>query len=218
MMVYGDGEMSAEQETLGMCARRLRVVVCLDQNVPADVDANEAGQGAHREVGSEGFAVNHRAVAEQGEPVGQNPGETEPAVWRRRKYLECLDASRCVRAARWERNTRYPGRSRTVPCLTGTGTWSYKPSGEVDGDAVREVGVTRGTHEPRKNTNLGTVSSERRRAGDPKGVSQGKGVTSGDGEAGLQTGEYAKGGLMVAAAMTETPEPRTPVSRARGAW
>ena len=217
-MVYGDGEMGAEQETLGMCARRLRVVVCLDQNVPADVDANEAGQGAHREVGSEGFAVNHRAVAEQGEPVGQNPGETEPAVWRRRKYLECLDASRCVRAARWERNTRYPGRSRTVPRLTGTGTWSYKPSGEVDGDAVREVGVTRGTHEPRKNTNLGTVSSERRRAGDPKGVSQGEGVTSGDGEAGLQTGEYAKGGLMVAVAMTETPEPRTPESRVRGAW
>jgi len=216
MMVYGDGEMGAEQETLGMCARRLRVVVCLGQNVPAEV--SEAGQGAHREVGSEGFAANHRAVAEQGEPVGQNPGETEPAVWRRRKYLECLDASRCVRAARWERNTRYPGRSRTVPLLTGTGTWAYKPKGEVAGDAVREVGVTRGTHEPRNNRNLGTVSSEGRRAGDPIGVSQGEGVTSGDGEAGLQAGEYVKGGLMVAAAMTETPEPRIPVSRARGAW
>jgi hypothetical protein len=30
-----------------------------------------AGQGAHREVGSEGFAAKRRAVAEQGEPVGQ---------------------------------------------------------------------------------------------------------------------------------------------------
>ncbi len=217
-MVYGDGEMGAELETLGMCARRLRDVICFEPNDPEILDASQAGQGAHREVGSEGFAANHQAVAEQGEPVGQNSGETEPAVWRRRKYLECLDASRCVRAARWERNTRYPGRSRTVPLLTGTGTWSYKPSGEVDGDAVREVGVTRGTHEPGKNTSPGTVSSERRRAGDPKGVGQEEGVTSGDGEAGLQAGEYAKGGLMVAAAMTETPEPRTPVSRARGAW
>jgi hypothetical protein len=65
-------------------------------------------------VGSEGFAANHRAVAEQGEPVGQIPGESEPALWRRSKYLEHLGASRCVRAARWQRNTRYPGRSRTV--------------------------------------------------------------------------------------------------------
>lgn len=30
-----------------------------------------AGQGAHREVGSEGFAANRRAVADEGEPVGQ---------------------------------------------------------------------------------------------------------------------------------------------------
>ena len=74
------------------------------------------------------------------------------------------------------------------PAPTGTGSWS----GEVDGDAVREVGVTRGTHEPRNNTSLGTVSSERRRVGDPKGVGQGEGVTSGDGEAGLLTGKYVK--------------------------
>ncbi len=30
-----------------------------------------AGQGAHREVGSEGFAANRRAAADEGEPVGQ---------------------------------------------------------------------------------------------------------------------------------------------------
>jgi hypothetical protein len=30
-----------------------------------------AGQGAHREVGSEGFAANRRAVADEGDPVGQ---------------------------------------------------------------------------------------------------------------------------------------------------
>ena len=29
-----------------------------------------AGQGAHREVGSEGFEAKHRAVADIGEPVG----------------------------------------------------------------------------------------------------------------------------------------------------
>src|SRR6266851_2276288 len=93
-MVYGDGEMGAEQETLGMCARRLRVVVRLDQNVPADVDANEAGQGAHREVGSEGFAVNHRAVAEQGEPVGQNPGENRAGTMAAK---EILGAPGCIK-------------------------------------------------------------------------------------------------------------------------
>jgi hypothetical protein len=113
MTVYGDGEMSAERETLGMCARRLRTVVSFDSD-QAVADSSQAGQGAHREVGSEGFAANHRAVAEQGEPVGQNPGETEPALWRRRKYLEHLGASRCVRAARWHRSMRYPGRSRTA--------------------------------------------------------------------------------------------------------
>jgi len=58
---------------------------------------------------------------------------------------------------------------------------------------VREVGVTRGTQEPgKKNRNPGIVSSEGRRAGDPKGVGQGEGVTSGDGEASLRAGEYVK--------------------------
>ncbi len=33
------------------------------------------------------------------------------------------------------------------PSPTGMGTWAYKPAGEVAGDAVREVGVTRGTQE-----------------------------------------------------------------------
>jgi len=187
-MIYGDGEMGAELETLGMCARRLRVV---DDPCPKSLtnDVDDAGQGAHREVGSEGFAANHRAVAEQGEPVGQIPGESEPALWRRSKYLEHLGASRCVRAARWERNMRYPGRSRTVPPRRGMGTWAYKPKGEVAGKVVREVGVTRGTQEPGNNRNPGTASSERRRAGDSKGVGQGEGVTLGDGELGLRTGE-----------------------------
>jgi hypothetical protein len=75
------------------------------------------------------------------------------------------------------------------PSPTGMGTWAYKPDGEVAGDAVREVGVPRGTHEPGNNINPGIAFSERGRAGDPKGVGQGERVTSGDGELGLRTGE-----------------------------
>jgi hypothetical protein len=156
-MTHGDRTWAPAQETAGMCACRLQAVVASAPARLAVSDARCAGQGAHREVGSGGFAANHRAVAEQGEPVGQSPGETEPALWRRRKYLECLGASRCVRAARWERNMRYPGRSRTVLCSTEPGTWAYKPEGEVAGDVVREVGVANGTHEPRNSKNLGTV-------------------------------------------------------------
>ena len=58
---------------------------------------------------------------------------------------------------------------------TGMGTWAYKPKGEIAGDAVREVGVTRATQEPRQNKSLGTVSSERRRAVAQKAFVRGKG-------------------------------------------
>lgn len=176
-----------------------------------------AGQGAHREVGSEGFAANHRAVVEQGEPVGQNPGETEPALWRRRKYLECLGVSRCVRSARWERSMRDPRRSRTVPHPTGWGTWAYKPQGEVAGDAVREVGVARGTPEPGKSKSPGTVLHVGRRAATQKAPTRGKGSRR---ERAIRVGERASrrsSGLMVAAAMTETLALRTPEPRTRGA-
>src|SRR5438105_15367383 len=48
MTVYGDGEMSAEQETLGMCARRRRTVANFERDQLV-VDVSQAGQGAHRE-------------------------------------------------------------------------------------------------------------------------------------------------------------------------
>ncbi len=174
-MIQGDGTWAPAQETAGMGACHLQVVVLLPASRLGVLSIGHAGQGAHREVGSEGFAANHRAVAEQGEPVGQNPGDTEPALRRRRKYLECLGASRCVRAARWERSMRYPGRSRTVPPRRGSGTWAYKPAGEVAGDAVREVGVTRGTHEPGKNKSPGTAFFVARRAATQKAPTRGKG-------------------------------------------
>lgn len=216
-MTHGDRTWAPAQETAGMCACRLQVVVASAPARLAVSDARFAGQGAHRKVGSGGFAANHRAVAEQGEPVGQSPGETEPALWRRRKYLECLGASRCVRAARWERNMRYPGRSRTVLRSTEPGTWAYKPEGEVAGDAVREVGVANGTHEPRKSINLGTVPAEGRRAATQKAPTRGKGPRREEAIRTMGRVSRRSSGLMVAAAMTETLAPRRPGTLARGA-
>ena len=218
VQTHGDAIWAPGQETLGMGARYLQVGAVHVDLLPAVLGVGVAGQGAHREVGSEGFAANHRAVAEQGEPVGQSPGETEPALRRRRKYLECLGASRCVRAARWDRSMRYPGRSRTVPCPTGPGTWAYKPRGEVAGDAVREVGVASGTHEPGKSKSPGTVFSVTRRAVTQKAPTRGKGPRR---EMAIRVGDRASrrpSGLMVAAAMTETLALRTsgaPNRRAR---
>ena len=114
-----------------------------------------AGQGAHREVGSEGFEAKHRAVADIGEPVG--PFQMMPSphyggegntwgIWtqqgvcgRRGGKVLCVTPGGLVR-------------SRS----TELGSWAYKPRGEIASDAVREVGVTRGTTEPRNNRNLGT--------------------------------------------------------------
>ena len=114
-----------------------------------------AGQGACREVGSEGFEAKHRAVAENGEPVG--PIQVMPSLhyggegntwgaWaqqgvcgRRGGKVLCVTPGYLVR-------------SRS----TELGSWAYKPQGEIAGDAVREVGVIHGTDEPRNNRNLGT--------------------------------------------------------------
>jgi hypothetical protein len=79
-----------------------------------------------------------------------------------------------VRAARWESSLCYPGRSRTV-LLDGVGSWAYKPRGEIVSDVVREVGVARGTDEPRNNRNLGTVVFVRRQAVTQKALTWGRG-------------------------------------------
>jgi len=62
------------------------------------------------------------------------------------------------------------------------------PRGEIASDAVREVGVTRGTAEPRNNRNLGTVVLVRRRAMTQKASSRGRGH-GGNGESGVMSGE-----------------------------
>lgn len=141
-----------------------------------------AGQGAHREVGSEGFEAKHRAVADNGEPVG--PFQMMPSphyggegntwgIWtqqgvcgRRGGKVLCVTPGGLVR-------------SRS----TELGSWAYKPRGEIASDAVREVGVTRGTAEPRNNRNLGTVVWVRRRAATQKASTWGRGH-GGNGEAG----------------------------------
>jgi hypothetical protein len=174
-----------------------------------------AGQGAHREVGSEGFAAKRRAVADIGEPVGQirvMPSRHyggEGSTW-----------------GAWTQQGVCGRHGAKVPCVTpgglvrsrptGLGRRAYKPEGEVAADAVREVGVTRGTGQPRNSRNLGTVSGERRRAVTQKAPSPGKGSRR-ERRAGARRGRVRDGGLMVAAAMTEASSSRTPVGGRRGA-
>jgi len=88
-MIDGDRKCAPAKENNRESTWYLPVVVSLVASRLTVPSAVHPGQGAHREVGSEGFEAKHRAVAEQGEPVGQSPGETEPALRRRRKYLEC---------------------------------------------------------------------------------------------------------------------------------
>lgn len=141
-----------------------------------------AGQGAHREVGSEGFEAKRRAVADIGEPVG--PIQMMPSlhyggegntwgIWtqqgvcgRRGGKVLCVTPGGLVR-------------SRS----TELGSWAYKPRGEIASDAVREVGVTRGTAEPRNSRNLGTAVWVRRQAVTQKALTWGRGH-GGNGETG----------------------------------
>src|SRR5215467_9006588 len=146
-----------------------------------------AGQGAHREVGSEGFEAKHRVVAEIGEPVG--PIQVMPSlhyggegntwgIWtqqgvcgRRGGKVLCVTPGDLV----WSR-------------LTGLGSWAYKPRGEIASDAVREVGVICGTDEPGNSKSPGTVVVVRRRAVTQKAPAWGR-DHGGYGEPGAMPGE-----------------------------
>lgn len=132
-----------------------------------------AGQGAHRKARSEGFAANRRAVAEQGEPVGQiqvlpsRHYDGEGNTWGAWAQGVC--------GRHGGEGTRVTSGDLAWSCSTEQEIWAYKPQREVAGDAVREVGVTSGTQEPRPNTSLGIVVSERRRAVTQKAPTRGKG-------------------------------------------
>lgn len=147
--------MGAGWETAGMSARCLSSASCWC--VLGSLRSECAGQGAHREVGSEGFEANCRAVAK----LMANRSA------RSRRYRACTTGAKEVLGE--------PGRNKVFaggtagkqhalpreisygPGPTGLGTWAYKPSGEVAGDAVREVGVAHGTREPGKSKSPGTV-------------------------------------------------------------
>ena len=153
--LHGSGRWAPVWESAGMSARCLQGASC--RCVLCWLRSDRAGQGAHREVGSEGFEANRRAVAE----LSANRSA------RSRRYRACITEAKEVLGE--------PGRNKVFaggtagkqhalpreisygPGLTGLGTWAYKPRGEVDGDAVREVGVTHGTQEPGQNKSPGIV-------------------------------------------------------------
>lgn len=155
--LYGSGGWAPGRETAGMSARCLSSTNC--RCVLRSLRLDCAGQGAHREVGSEGFEANCRAVAEL----------TANRSARSRRYRACTMEAKEV-LGEPGRNKVFAGGTagkqhalpREVsysPGSTGLGTWAYKPLGEVAGDAVREVGVTHGTQEPGKSKSPGTVPS-----------------------------------------------------------
>ena len=170
-MLHGDGVRAPGRETVGISACCLPSGVGLGLGV---LGCLGAGQGAHREVGSEGFEAKRRAAAEIGEPVGQiqvipsphygGEGSTWGAWAQQGVCGRHGGKGACVT----------PGglvRSRS----TELGTWAYKPSGEVAGDAVREVGVTHGTREPGKNKSPGIVPVWGGGMATQKALSRGKG-------------------------------------------
>lgn len=136
-----------------------------------------AGQGAHREVGSEGFAAKRRAVAEQGEPVGQiqaTPSRHyggEGNTW-----------------GAWTQQGvcgRHGGEGARV---TSGDLVRSRPTGRVSGRISRKAKSqgcrARSRSDPRYS---GTEEKQKPRdrpprgavGGNPKGADQGEGVTSG---------------------------------------
>jgi hypothetical protein len=171
--LYWSGRWAPVRETAGMSARCLQSASCWC--VPRSLRLDRAGQGAHREVGSEGFEANRRAVAEL----------TANRSARSRRYRACTMEAKEV-LGEPGRNKVFAGGTagkqhalpREVsygPGSTEPGTWAYKPSGEVAGDAVREVGVTHGTQEPGKSKSPGIVPSWGGGMATQTALSRGKG-------------------------------------------
>lgn len=198
-------------------ARRVRrggnVVVCSAIHLPHDAGCCSvrdlafegacAGQGAHREVGSEGFAVKRRAVAERecGEPVGQVQAEASPHYGGEANTWNAW-AQQGVCGRHGVKATRVTpgGLVRSRP--PGRVARRISQEGEIAGDAVREVGVTHGTWEPRTNRSLGIVPVRDGGRCAKSSRPWGRGH-AGEWRAALWGGRVGHGGLMVAEAMTE---------------
>jgi hypothetical protein len=129
--LQGSGRWAPGRETAGMSARCLSSASC--RCVLFSLRSECAGQGARREVGSEGFEANCRAVAEL----------TANRSARSRRYRACTTGAKEVLGE--------PGRNKVFaggtvgkqhalpreisygPGPTGLGTWAYKPSAKSPG-------------------------------------------------------------------------------------
>jgi hypothetical protein len=136
---------------------------------------NEASTGIHLRSPVRSSPRPLLPRTEQG-PFGFYPGLRTPTDKARRRTPERGSISNTDRELRtrhnrpptceFTRHTRPRVARGKVLCVTPgdlvwshsteLGSWAYKPRGEIAGDAVREVGVTHGTDEPRNNRNLGT--------------------------------------------------------------
>jgi hypothetical protein len=153
--LYGSGRWAPVRETAGVSARCLRGASgwCVSGSLRSEC----AGQGAHREVGSEGFEANCRAVAELTANRSAGSRRYRACTMEAKEVLGEPGRNKVFAGGTAGKQHALPREISYGPGLTGLGTWAYKPQGEVAGDAVREVGVAHGTQEPGKSKSPGTV-------------------------------------------------------------
>jgi len=154
--LYGSGRWAPSRETAGMSACCLLSVSCWCVLCPLRLDG--AGQGAHREVGSEGFAANCRAVAEFSANRSARSRRYRACTMEAKEVLGEPGRNKVFAGGTVGKQHALPREVSYGPGSTGLGTWAYKPLGEVAGDVVREVGVTHGTQEPGQSKSPGTAS------------------------------------------------------------
>ena len=156
MRLYGSGRWAPVWETAGMCACCLLSVSC--RCVLGSLRSDCAGQGAHREVGSEGFEANCRAVAEFSANRSARSRRYRACSMEAKEVLGEPGRNKVFAGGTAGKQHALPREISYGPGPTGLGTWAYKPLGEIAGDAVREVGVTHGTQEPGKSKSPGIAS------------------------------------------------------------
>ena len=153
--LQGSGRWAPVRETAGMSACCLSRFSC--RCVVGSLWSECAGQGAHREVGSEGFEANCRAVAEFTANRSARSRQYRACTMEAKEVLGVPGRNKVCAGGTAGKQLALPREISYGPGPTGPGSWAYKPSGEIAGDAVREVGVTHGTQEPRQNKSLGIV-------------------------------------------------------------
>jgi hypothetical protein len=171
--LYGSGRWAPVRETAGMSACCLQSASCWC--VLCSLWSDCAGQGAHREVGSEGFAANCRAVAELSANRSARSRRYRACTMEAKEVLGEPGRNKVFAGGTAGKQHALPREISYGPGPTGLGTWAYKPQGEIAGDAVREVGVTHGTQEPGQNKSLGIVPLWGGGMATQKAPSRGKG-------------------------------------------